>query len=723
MGGNAGDYAKTAISTPDKGLMILGRTYSYGMGDSDIILCRTDSLGYLVWSKTLGTPYRDVCYSLKHDHDNGYIAICWVNNTDYTSSYDDWYIFRFDLDGNIFAERFFGGDHDDEVHNFCLTSDGGYIFSGGSWSFGMNYSDLWIVKTDHEFNVQWSRTFDSGKGEHSRSITETADGNYFLVGNHLDVGSADQAITLLFLDPDGTPEWSKKIDGPAYDDGRSVIIAPDGNFIVAGMTDGFGADGIDILVFKISPGGDILWAKTYGGPGDESAYAIRSSIPGEYMISGTTDSYGQGSTDALLLNIDEGGNVIGCFTYGGVQEEYQPFIEPSGDGGFLLSGGTYSYGYGDLDMWVVKTGSNGQSCCGTAAPITGKTAGIVASPLNLNMGSGMQSYHRNVVKQDQSPITELICYEPLKLVGDQYLCSGSDTGSYNIIPGPNMHFQWTVPPGATITGTQGDTAISVVFGQEYGNIYVYSQGGCVNGALDSIWVEVSHVSPPDLGPDTSLCGIAPYLLDAGAGYAGYRWQDGSTGQQYLAETGGTYFVEVSDSNGCRASDTLILNMIDVPDIFLGNDTNICGNFALLLEAGEGFDSYLWQDGSDGDEFLASLPGLYWVNCLMEGCTAGDTLIITNDCPSDIWFPNCFTPNDDGVNDLFMPVYENISNYKLYVFNRWGQLIHESVHVEEGWNGRYKGRECPEGVYFFLAEFTEGSKPGNRTVTGSVTLLR
>ncbi|MCK5080346.1 MAG: gliding motility-associated C-terminal domain-containing protein, partial [Bacteroidales bacterium] len=77
----------------------------------------------------------------------------------------------------------------------------------------------------------------------------------------------------------------------------------------------------------------------------------------------------------------------------------------------------------------------------------------------------------------------------------------------------------------------------------------------------------------------------------------------------------------------------------------------------------------------------------------------------------------------GRNDRFLPVYENIIQYKIYVFNRWGQQIYESNIIDEGWDGKFKGKDCPDGVYFFLAIFTDDYHNIAKEITGSITLLR
>ena len=157
------------------------------------------------------------------------------------------------------------------------------------------------------------------------------------------------------------------------------------------------------------------------------------------------------------------------------------------------------------------------------------------------------------------------------------------------------------------------------------------------------------------------------------------------------------------------SDTIYIEVIEIPKLFIGNDTAVCDDFSIVLDAGSGFDSYTWHDGSQLSTFAATQFGSYWVQVEKNGCEDADTLIIVEDCPSLIWFPNSFTPNGDGVNEVFMPVYDHVTLYQLRIYNRWGQLMFESSNIDQGWDGKFNGDLCPMGVYIFISEYTDNQE--------------
>ncbi len=98
------------------------------------------------------------------------------------------------------------------------------------------------------------------------------------------------------------------------------------------------------------------------------------------------------------------------------------------------------------------------------------------------------------------------------------------------------------------------------------------------------------------------------------------------------------------------------------------------------------------------------------------------------CACQYYIPNAFSPNQDGFNDVFLPLFSSscaVNTYKLKIFNRWGALVFESDNPQNGWNGKYSGEDAPQGVYMYTITYIE---PGDATpeplaLSGSLVLLR
>ncbi|MCD4680717.1 MAG: hypothetical protein K8S00_10055, partial [Bacteroidales bacterium] len=153
------------------------------------------------------------------------------------------------------------------------------------------------------------------------------------------------------------------------------------------------------------------------------------------------------------------------------------------------------------------------------------------------------------------------------------------------------------------------------------------------GCADSVTKEITVFPLPDtqLANDTNLCTGSSVLLDPGSGYISYLWQDGSTNQTFITDTAGVFFLDVIDNNNCLGSDTIVVNLIPLPEPDLGNDTLICYGDTILLDPGMGYSSYLWQDGNTAQIFPASNSDIYWVQVIDSNlCSTIDSITITTE---------------------------------------------------------------------------------------------
>ena len=160
---------------------------------------------------------------------------------------------------------------------------------------------------------------------------------------------------------------------------------------------------------------------------------------------------------------------------------------------------------------------------------------------------------------------------------------------------------------------------------------------------------------------------------------------------------------------------------------LGNDTTICDGGPIHLHAGF-YSEYLWQDGSKEMGFDVQEPGLYYVTITnFLGCVNTDSILISPYCPPTLFVPTAFTPNDDGHNDVFAYLAEDMTRFNFKVVNRWGQVVFETNSPGEYWDGRMKGgKEAPEGVYVWVATYEEvffDDSLFDKQLSGTVTLIR
>jgi len=148
--------------------------------------------------------------------------------------------------------------------------------------------------------------------------------------------------------------------GPGNDSANSIQQTIDGGYIVAGSTESFGAGGADFWVLKLDPAGDIVWQRTYGGSSWDEAFSVQQTFDGGYVVAGGTDSYGAGDTDFWVLKLDPTGDIVWQRTYGGSSWDRASSIQQTEDGGYIVAGSTTSFGAGDKDFWVLNLNSEGE---------------------------------------------------------------------------------------------------------------------------------------------------------------------------------------------------------------------------------------------------------------------------------------------------------------------------------------------------------------------------
>ena len=225
--------------------------------------------------------------------------------------------------------------------------------------------------------------------------------------------------------------------------------------------------------------------------------------------------------------------------------------------------------------------------------------------------------------------------------------------------------------------------------------------------------------------DTAFCEGDSVMLDLGY-FSNYFWEDGYSNQTRWVTKPDTFFVVVEDSTACKSfGDTIMVREDSIPYISLGKDTTICINSSIILTPGSGFTSYLWWNQSDLETAEIFEPGTYWVMVQQRTCYVYDTILVEN-CPPELTLPNVFTPNGDGYNDYFVPEEQNILDFNLKIYNRWGMRIYHTTDLHHGWDGTYLGQPADDGVYFYVAEYREweGSQGGKLLhQQGTVTLLR
>jgi hypothetical protein len=188
-GGNSLDRGYCVQQTTDEGYIIAGVTSSFGAGDADLWLIKTDVGGYQQWNKTYGGYDGEWAYSVEQTSDGGYI-VAGCTGSFGVGLFDGW-IIKTDSNGDSLWTKVIGGIENDILTSVQETSDGDFIFAGETSSFGAIWNDAWIVKTNADGDILWMKVIGGQFTDFSSMIQQTTDGGYIVVGATESFGSGN----------------------------------------------------------------------------------------------------------------------------------------------------------------------------------------------------------------------------------------------------------------------------------------------------------------------------------------------------------------------------------------------------------------------------------------------------------------------------------------------------------------------------------------------------
>ncbi|MBM3324252.1 MAG: hypothetical protein FJY66_01140 [Calditrichaeota bacterium] len=353
-GGSYREWAKSVQQTADGGYVVAGQTTSFGAGNSDFYLAKTNSSGDTLWTRTYGGSYWDEACSVQQTADSGYIVAGWTESFGAGSS--DFYLVKTNSQGDTLWTRTYGGNNGDWANSVQQTADGGYVVAGYTSSFGAGSHDFYLVRMNSLGDTLWTRTYGGSSWEQAFSVRQTSDSGYIIAGTTYSFGAGEIDFYLVKTNSSSDTLWTRTYGGSSTDYAYSVQQTADGGYIVAGRTGSFGAGSQDLYLVKTNSGGDALWTRAYGGSNWDEGYSVQQTADGGYIVAGWTQSFGAGYADFYLVKISSQGDTLWTRTYGGSNSDRAHSVQQTADGGYIVAGWTQSFGAGSYDFYLVKTG-------------------------------------------------------------------------------------------------------------------------------------------------------------------------------------------------------------------------------------------------------------------------------------------------------------------------------------------------------------------------------
>jgi hypothetical protein len=442
IGTNLGyDYGNSVKQTYDGGFIISGSALTnLPSAIRCAYLIKTDFYGNLVWSKVFGCTIFYVTYGIDavQTHDGGYIMTAWGSSAGHLI------LAKTNNAGDSLWCKYYKGMG--PTRGYCVrqTPDHGYIVGGLTGDADTTFYSDFLMKMDSTGNILWSKSYGGAQSDQVNSLELTSDKGFILAGatNSFNAGSSD--IYIVKTDSVGDTIWSRRYGGALVDYATSIIQCNDKGYVITGQTNSFGVGLFDVYLIKIDEWGNLLWSKTYGGPGYDYGNCVKQTNDKGYIITG--ESYGLDGE--LLIKTDSMGNV----SWSKVLVNTKGLaVETVSDGGFLIAGSSQKPS-SDMEVLLLKTDSLGNSDCGEINVTLQTTIPATQMFLTQTVVTSISSqvYHYPTLYSDWGKDTTLCTSIGIKVM--------QVTALVNIFPNPatnNLTIETTQKATIEIINLQG----------------------------------------------------------------------------------------------------------------------------------------------------------------------------------------------------------------------------------------------------------------------------
>jgi hypothetical protein len=363
------------VALEDGGYVIAGVTNDTGAGANDIWIFKLDSTGAIEWQNTYGGARNEEPRSIQQTTDGGFVVTGPTNS--FGSGANDVWVIKLDSDGGIEWEKTYGGSRADVSHAIEQTDDGGYIVAGHTKSFGSGGQDHFVFKLSPLGAIEWQKAYGGPGNDVIRFVKQVSDGGYVAAGFTHSFGTRGD-IMVIKLDSDGNMEWDRRFGGNKFEEPSTILEVSDGYIVLeqsgsfSGSTDGW--------IFKVELDGDIDWQKRVGGGGFDELSSAQATTDGGFIVAGETLSFGASMEDFWVVKFDSDANIEWEKRYGGSKIEEAESIAVAADGGYIVAGITKTFGSGLRDIWLVKIDSAGNlDGCSSAVKVASTNASVAGT--------------------------------------------------------------------------------------------------------------------------------------------------------------------------------------------------------------------------------------------------------------------------------------------------------------------------------------------------------
>lgn len=661
-------YSVIDIETAaDGGIYILSRLNDAHPGfGGRLAIIKMDASGALLWSRTLGfVSLLPIVQSL-HVTNDGDVLV--TSKSDGDGNYRFWFS-KISREGVFLWTQSIAVPNTD-LHAYTAESlDDGTALFGGVMKEGTITTGI-VAKVGQDGGIIWVNTYADIA---ITGISAAADGKLILTGKS---GGEAQRTIVMKTTENGLPIWGRSLSESSSSLDRAVETQDGGITLVMCLYKKVAS------VVKLNSEGNLAWAQGVCSAREVVATPIETADLGLVFVVNVTNSYLPFSKGEIVKTDAEGrladcSPIPVCIDMAAIEIEVSPLT-------------TYSYEAVSLDQ---------------------------ADTLQLS-----PFFTRMVTNCTNPPASS-----PYFVVPDT-ICVGSSVSPTELNHVGAETYYWSFQGGNPVESAAA-TPDSITFSDS--GTYQLTQWTTYNGCVDSFSRILAVRPPPDspLRPDILVCTAPPYLIDARIpGGINYRWSDGLTEPVREVNLPTALSVIARDRYCEIEMETqvdFLSDLYPITELDVGLDTLICEGKSYVINATiPNAYNYAWDNGDNSPQREVTSSGWYTVSAMLLGCPLSDTINVQfEDCSGKIYVPNIFSPNNDGVNDNFMPVGIDIEVERLEIYDRWGSLVFQSEASSNGWDGTFEGENANVGAYLYLISYINTRNNVREILTGEFMLIR
>lgn len=782
---SGGEESGAACVIVDNNIILGGRTDAGAIDRANGVLHALDRNGNLRYTATMVGEHRSYFTTLAAVSINGtpgLIAGAWANAQE-TSDNLTFYALNSVGAGSAFG---WGDPVDDEQANELLPLSNGDVLAVGNVG---NTNNALFFRFSPDGTERWRHTFAIPDTRFNvfHEAREVADG-IIMVG-YSTVAEVDGQTILVKITQEGEIIWSYRYNYANEADARfrTLQVLPNGDLILTSHVD-TGEGTADVLFLRLNGAGEVISKSLLGGAGRDGIQATLLTRTGTILMAGGTTSPQRGESVALVMEVNYDGEILRQRTFGALTESRINAMVAAPGGGYYFAGSGKQCQDGDRDLMLVylndTLGNALESCpaypiylarrpagnltrtaIGTAAtrteppvapflledrPVTIADRSCPQLDLDADDSSGATTRNGFTLPDTcySGPLPILDADAVFNFTGSpitQVRLAFLPSGSLEYLEIPADAAGQLVRNGAEITFTNSqnltpEEIVRLLQRVRYRNDNTVIEAGerevrflvrsaCSPAALSVTRFNLRASGPfePNL-PDAVICPGEELFVDAtAAGATDYFWGDGALDARRRIREPGNYVVAIS--NRCNTTmdtvEVVVSSGLGEFPAFRGQA--LCPGDSLLLDATTtGALTYRWEDASADPLRTFRTPGDYAIT-ISNGCQEQVSAFrLTGRSCCRLYLPNAFSPNGDGINDVFRafpdPVLcAPVTNYEFRIFNRWGGAVYAGNQLTAGWDGTVGGKAGAAGHYVYLVTYHDGFQRVQRS--GGVVLLR